>query len=134
MNKSPHVAESSAHANAKPPTGNKRTRKRDTKSFEFIPNDPAAADVENTVQFVTVTRQTHGRFGVRRDAITVERPSQPAPPAADINISPEDVDALDASEWQDMFDDDVVCKVKVKRKQRNDSVSFSFNSFISYSN
>lgn len=117
--------QSTANANNRPPG-----RKRTTNFREYIPGQHPAAPVAPTVELITVKKTSRsGRFGVRRRRVIVtvgEDPQalDPIVPVPDLEEVPaEDPAALDASLWEDMLGDDVVCTVKRKRKQRNDSVS-----------
>lgn len=99
-----------------------------------VPEVPEAQD-NFQVRVVTVgAKDSRGRFGTRNSIVNVssvpEIPSSAAEatvPHLDSTLPPdEDPNALDASEWYDMFNDNEIHVVKRKRKQRNDSVSYLF--------
>lgn len=73
----------------------------------------------NSVHLAVVgNKSSNGQFSVHTTAINIE----PALPEV-VDAPQEDPNAVDAHEWHDMLEDNVVKVVKTKRKQRNDSVS-----------
>lgn len=101
---------------SKPPTA-KRARKKGNQVTRIVLNDAKKTE-DNTIRLVTVGDKSRtGRFDLKVSTVEVE-PIAPPPVVPD-----EDVNAPDAEQWHDMLGDSVIPVVKLKRKQRNDSVS-----------
>lgn len=110
-------ASSLANTTTKPP------RKRPRRFVEYVPE--LSPKLDNLVHLAVVgSKSSKGQFSIRNTTHNIESPLEAllAPPEV-VDIPPEDPDAVDAHEWHDMLDDNVVQVVKTKRKQRNDSVS-----------